>query len=63
VDARKGLRPSFTGAAAPSEAEPLVERFADTLRGLGVQVGTGSFGAPMEVVLVNDGPVTIVLDA
>jgi D-aminoacyl-tRNA deacylase len=63
ADTRKGLRPSFTGAAAPEEAEPLVERFADTLRGLGVQVGTGVFGAKMEVELVNDGPVTIVLDA
>jgi D-tyrosyl-tRNA(Tyr) deacylase len=63
ADTRKGRRPSFTGTAAPEEAEPLVERFADTLRGLGVQVGTGVFGAKMEVELVNDGPVTIVLDA
>ena len=59
---RKGNRPSFTDAAAPERAEPLVERFAEALRAHGVHVETGRFGARMEVELVNDGPVTIVLD-
>lgn len=59
---RKGNRPSFTGAAPPEQAEPLVERFAEALRDLGVPVETGVFGAKMEVELVNDGPVTIVVD-
>jgi D-tyrosyl-tRNA(Tyr) deacylase len=58
----KGNRPSFSGAARPEEAEPLYERFAAALRGLGVPVETGVFGARMAVELVNDGPVTIVLD-
>jgi D-tyrosyl-tRNA(Tyr) deacylase len=49
-------------AARPEQAEPLVERFADVLRALAVRVETGVFGARMEVELVNDGPVTIVLD-
>jgi D-tyrosyl-tRNA(Tyr) deacylase len=62
ADTRKGRRPSFTAAAAPDVAEPLVERFAEALRALGVDVGTGAFGERMEVELVNDGPVTIVLD-
>ncbi|HEX5584857.1 D-aminoacyl-tRNA deacylase [Gaiella sp.] len=62
-DTRKGNRPSFTDAAPPEHAEPLVERFADALRELGVHVETGVFSAWMEVELVNDGPVTIVLDA
>jgi D-tyrosyl-tRNA(Tyr) deacylase len=59
---RKGNRPSFTGAAPPEVAAPLLERFCDELRDLGVPVGTGVFGAHMEVELVNDGPVTLVLD-
>ena len=59
---RKGNRPSFTDAAAPKRAEPLVEHFAEALRAHGVHVETGRFGARMEVELVNDGPVTIVLD-
>jgi D-tyrosyl-tRNA(Tyr) deacylase len=59
---RKGNRPSFTDAAEPEVAEPLVEHFADALRALGVRVDTGVFGARMEVELVNDGPVTILLD-
>jgi D-tyrosyl-tRNA(Tyr) deacylase len=63
ADTRKGNRPGFTDAAPPEHAEPLVERFADALRELGVHVETGVFGARMEVELVNDGPVTIVLDA
>jgi D-tyrosyl-tRNA(Tyr) deacylase len=62
ADTRKGNRPSFSGAAPPDVAQPLYERFCDALRALGVPVGTGVFGARMEVELVNDGPVTIVLD-
>jgi D-aminoacyl-tRNA deacylase len=59
----KGNRPSFTDAASPEQAEPLVERFCEALRAEGVPVSTGRFGARMEVELVNDGPVTIILDA
>ena len=62
ADASKGNRPSFTAAAPPEHAEPLVEEFADALRAEGLRVETGVFGARMEVELVNDGPVTIVLD-
>jgi D-tyrosyl-tRNA(Tyr) deacylase len=62
ADATKGNRPSFSRAARPELAEPLYERFAQTLRGLGVRVETGVFGARMAVELVNDGPVTIVLE-
>lgn len=62
ADTSKGNRPSFGEAAEPEVAEPLYGRFCDELRGLGVQVETGVFGAKMEVDLVNDGPVTIVLD-
>jgi D-tyrosyl-tRNA(Tyr) deacylase len=62
ADAAKGNRPSFTGAAPPEEAEPVYVRFCDELRAQGVPVATGVFGARMEVKLVNDGPVTIVLD-
>jgi D-tyrosyl-tRNA(Tyr) deacylase len=62
ADAAKGNRPSFTEAAPPEEAEPLYARFSEALRALGVEVETGVFGARMEVELVNDGPVTIVLD-
>ena len=61
-DTRKGNRPSFTDAARPEQAEPLVEAFAAALRGSGIRVETGEFGAYMQVELVNDGPVTIVLD-
>jgi D-aminoacyl-tRNA deacylase len=63
ADTAKGNRPSFTGAAEPEEAERLYERFCAALEDLGVEVKTGSFGARMEVELVNDGPVTIVLEA
>ena len=62
ADTAKGNRPSFAGAAPPEQAEPLYERFTSRLRALGVPVETGVFGARMEVELVNDGPVTIVLD-
>lgn len=63
ADTSKGNRPSFSAAARAEVAEPLVERFCDVLVGLGVPVQTGVFGASMAVELVNDGPVTIVLDA
>lgn len=59
---QKGTRPDFSGAAPKEEAEPLYERFCEELRALGVPVETGVFGARMELELVNDGPVTIVLD-
>jgi D-tyrosyl-tRNA(Tyr) deacylase len=62
ADTAKGNRPSFAEAAPPKEAEPLYERFCAELRGHGVPVETGVFGARMEVELVNDGPVTVVLD-
>ena len=62
ADTRKGNRPSFTDAAKPEVAEPLIDRFCDALRALGLHVETGVFGARMEVALVNDGPVTIVVD-
>src|SRR5689334_17409659 len=62
ADTRRGNRPSFSDAARPERAEPLYERFCEALRGLGVQVATGTFGARMQVELVNEGPVTIVLD-
>jgi D-tyrosyl-tRNA(Tyr) deacylase len=63
ADTAKGNRPSFAEAAPPEQAEPVYERFCDDLRALGVAVETGVFGAKMELELVNDGPVTIVLDA
>lgn len=63
ADVRKGRRPSFVGAAAPEVAEPLVEAFAKAMREAGVATQTGRFGAKMEVELVNDGPVTIVVDS
>jgi D-tyrosyl-tRNA(Tyr) deacylase len=62
ADARKGRRPSFTDAAPPSLAVPLYERFVARLRGRGLQVETGRFGADMQVALVNDGPVTLWLE-
>lgn len=63
ADARKGRRPSFVNAARPEIAEPLVESFITALRGYGIPVEQGRFGAEMAVALINDGPVTIVLDS
>ena len=62
ADCRKGNRPSFVGAAAPSLASPLVDRFAEMLREQGVPTQTGVFGAHMDVELLNSGPVTIFLE-
>jgi len=62
ADARKGRRPSFTDAAAPEIAAPLVERFVELLRGQGVPTQTGKFGEHMSVEIQNDGPVTIWLE-
>jgi D-aminoacyl-tRNA deacylase len=62
ADTRKGRRPSFTDAAPPEIARPLVERFAAMLRDLGVPTQTGEFGAHMLVEIDNDGPVTILLE-
>jgi D-aminoacyl-tRNA deacylase len=62
ADTRKGRRPSWTDAAAPEVAEPAVEAFARALEAVGVRVGRGVFGAHMRVELVNDGPVTILLE-
>ena len=62
ADGRKGRRPSFDGAAPPEVAEALYERFVAGLRAAGLPTATGRFGAMMEVELVNDGPVTFVLE-
>src|SRR5512147_750666 len=62
ADTRKGRRPSFTDAALPDVAEPLVERFVELLRGHGVPTQTGKFRAHMEVEIHNDGPVTVWLE-
>jgi len=61
-DAQKGRRPSFIDAARPEQAIPLYEKFVATLRGRGITVETGEFGAMMDVELVNDGPVTLMLE-
>ena len=63
ADTRRGRRPSFTGAAAPDVAEPLVDAVVEALRGQGIEVATGRFGAMMQVESTSDGPVTIVLDS
>ena len=62
-DTSRGNRPSFMGAAPPAVGEQLIEQFVDELRGLGLVVATGRFGAHMQVALVNDGPVTIWIDS
>ncbi|MFM8827954.1 MAG: D-aminoacyl-tRNA deacylase [Actinomycetota bacterium] len=62
-DVRKGNRPSWASAAAPDAAAPLVEDVASHLKEVGIEVARGVFGAMMEVSLVNDGPVTLVLDS
>lgn len=61
-DCRKGRRPDFTGSAPGDRAEPLYDQFVELLRGSGLTVATGRFGASMAVELVNDGPVTLVID-
>jgi D-tyrosyl-tRNA(Tyr) deacylase len=61
-DARKGRRPTWNAAAGAETAEPLVDHLVATLRGRGAHVETGRFGADMQVALVNDGPVTLILD-
>jgi D-aminoacyl-tRNA deacylase len=63
ADTRKGRRPSWNGAAPREVSEPLVESFVASLRQLGAEVATGVFGAEMQVSLVNDGPVTLILDS
>lgn len=62
ADTSKGNRPSFSHAAGPELADPLYKRFCAALGDLGVEVARGTFGARMQVELVNDGPVTVVLD-
>jgi len=62
ADTRRGRRPSFSGAATPDLAESLYRRYVESLRAEGVRVETGKFQAMMEVELVNDGPVTVLLD-
>lgn len=62
ADTDQGRRPAFTGAARPEQARPLVERVAAAARELGAPVVTGRFGAHMEVELLNEGPVTLILD-
>jgi D-tyrosyl-tRNA(Tyr) deacylase len=62
ADTRKGRRPSFLDAARPEVAEPLVQALVDALAAMGASVQTGRFGADMAVALVNDGPVTVMLE-
>ncbi len=62
-DARKGRRPNFMEAAAPDDALNLYQQYVEELRGMEIHVETGQFGAMMEVSLVNDGPITILLDS
>ncbi|AVH24943.1 D-aminoacyl-tRNA deacylase [Nocardia cyriacigeorgica] len=62
ADTKKGRRPSWSAAAPGPIAEPLVDHFADALRALGATVATGRFGAHMHIELVNDGPVTLLLE-
>lgn len=62
AEAEKGNRPSFTSAARPEIAKPLYEHFIDKLKANGIQVESGIFGADMQVELINDGPITIILE-
>jgi D-tyrosyl-tRNA(Tyr) deacylase len=62
-DTRKGRRPSFNDAAPPEVAEPLIVAYVDALEAAGVSVSQGRFGAHMQVALVNDGPVTVIIDS
>lgn len=62
ADVRKGRRPSFTGAARPEHAEPLVDQIAVAFEQIGIGTATGAFGASMSVDLVNEGPVTLILE-
>jgi len=62
-DTRKGRRPSWAAAARPEQAEPLIERFSAALAALGARVASGRFAAHMHVELVNDGPVTVTVEA
>lgn len=61
-DCRKGRRPSFVAAARPERAKPLYQQFCQRVQGQGVQIATGQFAADMQVSLVNDGPVTLLID-
>ncbi len=61
-DCRKGRRPSFIGAGDPEVSEKLIDRFIVLLREAGVEVGSGRFGAMMDVELINQGPVTLIID-
>jgi D-aminoacyl-tRNA deacylase len=63
ADTSRGRRPGFTTAAGPELAEPLYERFCSAMRNIGIGVATGRFGAMMDVSLVNQGPVTIIMDS
>ncbi len=63
ADCRKGRRPSFQEAARPEESEDLYFKFIEAMKGYGLEVATGSFGADMKVELINDGPVTIMIDS
>ena len=62
-DCRRGRRPGFSNAAPPDLAEPLYLQFIDTIEKMGIRTATGTFGAMMEVQLINDGPVTLLLDS
>jgi D-tyrosyl-tRNA(Tyr) deacylase len=62
-DCRKGRRPSFVAAMHPDQAEPMVDRVVEGLRKRGLRVETGRFGADMDVHLINDGPVTLLVDS
>lgn len=63
ADTRKGLRPGFSSAAPPTQGEALYDYFVEQARSTGIQIATGQFGADMQVALVNDGPVTFMLES